>query len=128
MFIGKITGKMAEASRFGFQVFKDYKKMEIIFTSMNLTNLLTIFVVTSILTIVRTDGIIQTGTTKAQIYIWLRGGQKKNMQPKKAKYGERICYSRLTSGELIDLTDNYYKDHCKTCYYCSNLGCKNYKS
>ena len=39
----------------------------------------------------------------------------------KGKYGERICYSRTSEGELIDLTEPSYKDHCKTCYRCNRL-------
>ena len=38
------------------------------------------------------------------------------------KYGERICFSESREkGELIDLTDPSFKNHCEFCWRCNKL-------
>ena len=48
------------------------------------------------------------------LQIVVRWRERQTLEPK-GKYGERICYTRLRNeGELIDLTNPFWKDHCKT--------------
>ena len=55
------------------------------------------------------------------LQIVVRWRERQTLEPK-GKYGERICYIRLQEeGELIDLTDPFWKDHCKTCWRCNSL-------
>ena len=40
----------------------------------------------------------------------------------RGKYEERICYTCLPEeGELVDLTEPFWKDHFKVCYRCNKL-------
>ena len=55
------------------------------------------------------------------LQIVVRWRERQTFEPK-GKYGERICYTRLREeGELIDLTDPFWKGHCKTCWRCNKL-------
>ena len=48
--------------------------------------------------------------------------RERELLPAKGKYGERICYTRLPEkGELVDLTEPFWKDHFKVCYRCNKL-------
>ena len=38
------------------------------------------------------------------------------------KYGERICFrNNKENGELINLTEPLFKNHCKKCHSCNKL-------
>ena len=107
--------------RFGYEVFKDYEKGDYIYKHKFCA--LTDYIVGNVIADYSPNrGFYwQWQHESSNLYIVARW-RKNNDKPRKAKYGERVCYTRLNSeGEIIDLTDEQNKDHCKYCYRCSRL-------
>ena len=100
---------------FGYQIFKDYEDGKFIFKheQNNLIHFLC--------------GVINSYWSPNRWYFQEWYNESSNLWRErqslalKGKYGERICYNRTPEGELIDLTDAYYKEHYKICYRCSSL-------
>ena len=118
--VGVCIGTIMESERLGYQIFEDYENEKFIYKNeqKSLINYLC--------------GNINAywNPNRWYYYEWYNESsnlcivtrwQKQQGQPKKGKYGERICYNRYSEGEIIDLTDPNYKDHCKICYRCNSL-------
>ena len=115
-----ITMASNDCERFGYQIFKDYEDGKFIYKheQNNLINYLC--------------GNINSYWSPNRWYYqeWYNESsnlcivtrwRERHSLALKGKYGERICYNRTSEGELIDLTDSYYKEHYKICYRCSRL-------
>ena len=110
-----------ERSGAGYLIFRDYEDGEYIYR--NQLNSLINYLAGNINAILNPN--------RGYYYDWYN--ESNNLQivvrwqerydlPAKGKYGERICYAlQPEEGELIDLTDSRWKDHCKVCWRCNAL-------